>query len=231
MTLREDGQLFVIDSNDYCPDKAEELCHLSMCEIYTFSKRGFKHRRETPGRFCYALKSKKKPDFCQDTIHFFCTADTTLAERFYRRVYCWRSQYLVRRKTELGGQEFGSGENGAPGRPVDFSTLATCSEELSNGPDSISASSEESGHSMSSTKGSRENVSLPSFSPVRGKPEGFQDAGPDSMSGRRYEVDNDDIPPTTPWPGTCSSPADYFKSNSHPSTVDATRPATAQEFL
>lgn len=233
VTLREDGQLFAIDRKNYSPDNAEELCHLSTFDIYTVSMRGFKHRRNAPGPFRYALKSQEKAGLSQETIHFFCTADAAHADRFFRLVHCWRSRYLLQRKTDIRGRQFTLEEYGAMGQSVGFSTSATPSKGMSIGPGSLSASSEESSDSMSRTEESRDNdPSFPaSVVSVTGKPGKLQDGVSGPVFGCCLELDKSQNSPITPWPVICGSPADYFGSNSPLSTADATCRGTAHEFL
>lgn len=118
VTLRADGHLFAANRDNYSPDNAALLCHLSMFDIYTSSGQEFKHRRDTPAKFCYALKSQNKTRVsCVDreTVHFFCTEDEALADRFYQLIHRWRSWYLVKQKIHIVSRQSISEEHGALG--------------------------------------------------------------------------------------------------------------------
>lgn len=106
ITLNPSGQIFASKKNGVAlGDKdALSLCHLSDFDVYSPTEHQIKKVLKPPKRFCYAVKSQQKSSVFptgENFVHFFCTDDGALAERFQGGVHGWRSWYLVNRKTDL----------------------------------------------------------------------------------------------------------------------------------
>ncbi|KIX97514.1 uncharacterized protein Z520_06966 [Fonsecaea multimorphosa CBS 102226] len=95
LRLREDGQI-TTSKNENGIDSTN-ICHLSDFDLYTPTARQIK-KLKPPKKLCFALKSQEKSAMFLDGanfVHFFCTKDKTVADRWYHAVHSWRSWYLV----------------------------------------------------------------------------------------------------------------------------------------
>lgn len=95
LKLREDGQI-TTSKNENGID-ATNICHVSDFDLYTPTTKQIK-KLKPPKKLCYALKSQQKSAvFLEGAnfVHFFCTKDKDVADRWYRNVHSWRSWYLV----------------------------------------------------------------------------------------------------------------------------------------
>ncbi|KAJ9605381.1 hypothetical protein H2200_010038 [Cladophialophora chaetospira] len=95
LKLREDGQIST-SKNENGTDSTN-ICHVSDFDLYTPTTKQMKKLRP-PKKICYAFKSQEKTAMFLDGasfVHFFCTKDKDIADRWYRAVHSWRSWYLV----------------------------------------------------------------------------------------------------------------------------------------
>ncbi|KIW63157.1 hypothetical protein PV04_10025 [Phialophora macrospora] len=95
LKLREDGQI-TTSKNENGLDSTN-ICHLSDFDLYTPTTKQLK-KLKPPKKLCYALKSQEKSAVFLDGanfVHFFCTKDKLVADRWYHAVHSWRSWYLV----------------------------------------------------------------------------------------------------------------------------------------
>lgn len=104
LKLREDGQI-TMSRNENGID-GTNICHLSDCDVYTPTSKQI-HKLKPPKKICYALKSQEKSSIFLDSanfVHFFCTKDKVVADKWYRAVQSWRSWYLF---NMVGGGQSG----------------------------------------------------------------------------------------------------------------------------
>ncbi|KKY39534.1 hypothetical protein UCDDA912_g00423 [Diaporthe ampelina] len=115
---RDDGQIISSKKGEPNGDKSNRwLCSLSEYDIYTLMSKsasatgeGGKKSASTvaknlkpPKKFVYALKLQQKMTMSADSanfVHFFCTDDPTIANKFTARVHGWRSWYMVKTRRE-----------------------------------------------------------------------------------------------------------------------------------
>lgn len=105
ITLLSMGQIFISKKPDSkVTDKdVQNICHLSDFDIYTATPRQLRKVYKPPKKNCYAIKSQQKATMFLNTenfVHFFCTNDNELAQKWYDTVQQWRSWYLVHRLGE-----------------------------------------------------------------------------------------------------------------------------------
>ncbi|POS81296.1 hypothetical protein DHEL01_v200309 [Diaporthe helianthi] len=117
ITLLDDGQIISSKKGESNRDKsAQWLCHLAEYDIYTlmsksasstdeFGRKGataVTKNLKPPKKFVYALKSQQKTMSSDSAnfVHFFCTDDPTIANKFTARVHSWRSWYMVKSRRE-----------------------------------------------------------------------------------------------------------------------------------
>ena len=108
VTLLDGGQMFSAKKPDarHSDKESISLCHLSDFDIYDPKDSEKRRHLKPPKKFCYAIKSQQKTNVFsngENFIHFFCTDDARLADRFYKVVQSWRSWYLVNKKSDLSG--------------------------------------------------------------------------------------------------------------------------------
>lgn len=106
ITLLESGQVFASKKPDAKPTDKDStpLCHLSDFDIYTPRDSEMRRHLKPPKKFCYAIKSQQKTVVFpngENYVHFFCTDDGKLAQRFHDLVHGWRSWYLVNKQVDL----------------------------------------------------------------------------------------------------------------------------------
>lgn len=73
------------------------ICHLSDFDLYTPTGKQIK-KLKPPKKLCLALKSQQKASMFlngANFVHFLCTKDKEIADRWYHGVHSWRSWYLV----------------------------------------------------------------------------------------------------------------------------------------
>ena len=95
LKLREDGQITTSKSEN--GGDSTNICHVSDFDLYTPTAKQMK-KLKPPKKLCYAFKSQEKSAMFLDTanfVHFFCTKDKLVADRWYHAVHSWRSWYLV----------------------------------------------------------------------------------------------------------------------------------------
>lgn len=118
ITLLDDGQMVSSKKGEPNGDKsAQWLCHLSECDIYTLMSKSASANGQggtkgastvaknlkPPKKFVYALKLQHKTTMSADSsnfVHFFCTDDPNIANKFTARVHGWRSWYMVKTRRE-----------------------------------------------------------------------------------------------------------------------------------
>lgn len=118
ITLLDDGQMLSSKKGEPNGDKSAQcLCHLSEYDIYTLmsksasatdgsgrtSASAVTKNLKPPKKFVYALKLQQKTTMSSDPtnfVHFFCTDDPTIANKFTTRVHSWRSWYLVKSRRD-----------------------------------------------------------------------------------------------------------------------------------
>ncbi|KAG8163499.1 hypothetical protein KVR01_006796 [Diaporthe batatas] len=117
ITLLDDGQMISSKKGESSGDKsAQWLCHLSEYDIYTLMSKsasstdafgrqgaaGVTKNLKPPKKFVYALKLQQKTISSDSAnfVHFFCTDDPSIANRFTARVHSWRSWYMVKSRRE-----------------------------------------------------------------------------------------------------------------------------------
>lgn len=118
ITLLDDGQIVSSKKGEPNGDKSTQwLCHLSEYDIYTLMSKSASATGEgaaksastvaknlkPPKKFVYALKLQQKTSMSADSanfVHFFCTDDPTIANKFTARVHGWRSWYMVKARRE-----------------------------------------------------------------------------------------------------------------------------------
>lgn len=110
VTLLESGQIFASKKPDSKTNDKDStaLCHLSDFDIYTPKDSEMRRHLKPPKKFCYAIKSQQKTIVFpngENFVHFFCTDDSKLAERFHDLVHGWRSWYLVNKQVDLRKKE------------------------------------------------------------------------------------------------------------------------------
>ncbi|KOS18960.1 hypothetical protein ESCO_000633 [Escovopsis weberi] len=103
ITLLNTGQMFAAKRAECSASDKDStiLCHLSDFDIYKPKDSEAKRNLKPPKKFCYAIKSQQKTVVFpngENYVHFFCTDDSELADRFYELVHAWRSWYLVNRQ-------------------------------------------------------------------------------------------------------------------------------------
>lgn len=106
VTLLTTGQMFAAKRPDAQVHEKDSttLCHLSDFDIYSPKESETRRHLKPPKKFCFAIKSQQKTVVFpngENFVHFFCTDDADLAERFYELVHAWRSWYLVNRQVNL----------------------------------------------------------------------------------------------------------------------------------
>lgn len=117
ITLLDDGQMISSKKGESSGDKsAQWLCHLSEYDIYTLMSKsaspadefgrqgapGVTKNLKPPKKFVYALKLQQKTISSDSAnfVHFFCTDDPSIANKFTARVHSWRSWYMVKSRRE-----------------------------------------------------------------------------------------------------------------------------------
>lgn len=118
ITLLDDGQIVSSKKGEPNGDKSNQwLCHLSEYDIYTLMSKSASASGENrtksanavaknlkpPKKFVYALKLQQKTAMSADSanfVHFFCTDDPAIANKFTARVHGWRSWYMVKSRRE-----------------------------------------------------------------------------------------------------------------------------------
>lgn len=118
ITLLDDGQIISSKKGEPGSNKSTQfLCHLSEYDIYTLMSksasaagRGGTKSASTvakslkpPKKFVYALKLQHKTTMSADSanfVHFFCTDDPAIANKFTTSVHGWRSWYMVKARRE-----------------------------------------------------------------------------------------------------------------------------------
>ncbi|EXJ82551.1 hypothetical protein A1O3_06364 [Capronia epimyces CBS 606.96] len=93
--LKEDGQI-TISKKEKGLDSTN-ICHLSDFDLYTPTAKQVK-LLNPPKKLCFALKSQEKSSMFlsgANFVHFFCTKDKTMADKWCQAVHSWRSWYLV----------------------------------------------------------------------------------------------------------------------------------------
>ncbi|KAJ5919594.1 hypothetical protein N7454_009429 [Penicillium verhagenii] len=98
VTLRPDGQIF-ISKKENSKDHTN-ICHLSDYDIYSPSARALAKELKPPKKICFAIKSQQKSSMFLSTenfVHFFCTNDRAIADKWYQTVQQWRSWYLMKK--------------------------------------------------------------------------------------------------------------------------------------
>ena len=106
VTLTSGGQMFASKKSGVAQsDKdALSLCHMSDFDVYSPTEHQTRKVLKPPKKFCFAVKSQQKSSVFptgENFVHFFCTDDASVAERFRGGVHGWRSWYLVNRKTDV----------------------------------------------------------------------------------------------------------------------------------
>lgn len=197
--LREDGQI-TISKKENCIDSTN-ICHLSDFDLYTPTAKQVK-KLKPPKKLCFALKSQEKSSMFlrgANFVHFFCTKDKMIADRWYEAVHSWRSWYLVnmlgegqQARTEPAIRQPSRGQS-SHGHPKDLSPHMV---------GSFKAVSDD-GHSMPSRERSRKTNSGVSHRPSQDLPRPLID----SVPGR---------PTTTSKPG---SPTSHAKPPAFPPTA------------
>jgi len=134
ITLHETGQL-TMQKDPHKPAGQTNVCHLSDFDIYRPTPERQRTKIRPPKRICFAVKSQQKTtlfESAQDFVHFFCTNDNAMAERFHAAVQGWRSWYLVHVRGDGGIQK------PAPSKYFPETTLIDLGVEAGNGgrPDS-----------------------------------------------------------------------------------------------
>ncbi|KAL6807190.1 hypothetical protein GGI42DRAFT_271281 [Trichoderma sp. SZMC 28013] len=104
ITLLSTGQVFASKRADAQPaDKdSTSLCHLTDFDIYKPKESEVKRHLKPPKKICYAIKSQQKTVVFpngENFVHFFCTDDAAVAQRFFDQVHAWRSWYIVNKIT------------------------------------------------------------------------------------------------------------------------------------
>ncbi|KAL7945639.1 hypothetical protein V8C42DRAFT_62135 [Trichoderma barbatum] len=104
VTLLSTGQIFASKRADaQASDKdSTSLCHLSDFDIYKPKESEVKRHLKPPKKICYAIKSQQKTVVFpngENFVHFFCTDDAAVAQRFFTQVHAWRSWYIVNKIT------------------------------------------------------------------------------------------------------------------------------------
>ncbi|RFU75358.1 hypothetical protein TARUN_6875 [Trichoderma arundinaceum] len=104
ITLLSTGQVFASKRSDaQASDKdSTSLCHLSDFDIYKPKESETRRHLKPPKKFCYAIKSQQKTVVFpngENFVHFFCTDDAAVAQRFFDQVHAWRSWYIVNKIT------------------------------------------------------------------------------------------------------------------------------------
>ncbi|KAK8058276.1 hypothetical protein PG994_008724 [Apiospora phragmitis] len=77
------------------------LCNLSDYDMYKPTQAQARRQLKPPKKYCFAVKSQHKSSMFMNTdnyVQYFCTEDAELAARFSRKVFGWRSWYLVDRR-------------------------------------------------------------------------------------------------------------------------------------
>lgn len=95
LKLWENGQISV--SKHESGIDCTNICHLSDFDLFMPTAKQVKKLRP-PKKLCFALKSQQKASMFlngANFVHFFCTKDRDIADRWYRGVHSWRSWYLV----------------------------------------------------------------------------------------------------------------------------------------
>ncbi|KAL7937075.1 hypothetical protein V8C35DRAFT_214944 [Trichoderma chlorosporum] len=104
VTLLSTGQMFASKRADaQAADKdSTSLCHLTDFDIYKPKESEVKRHLKPPKKICYAIKSQQKTVVFpngENFVHFFCTDDAAVAQRFFNQVHAWRSWYIVNKIT------------------------------------------------------------------------------------------------------------------------------------
>ncbi|KAK5063102.1 hypothetical protein LTR84_005178 [Exophiala bonariae] len=95
LKLWDNGQISV--SKQESGIDCTNICHLSDFDLFMPTAKQIKKLRP-PKKLCFALKSQQKAAMFLDGanfVHFFCTKDKEIADRWYQGVHSWRSWYLV----------------------------------------------------------------------------------------------------------------------------------------
>ncbi|KAH8805903.1 hypothetical protein F5884DRAFT_860492 [Xylogone sp. PMI_703] len=105
ITLLPTGQIYLAKKSGAKPHDKDiiTLCHLTDFDIYTPTPHELRKNLKPPKKFCHAIKSQQKTVMFLNTenfVHFFCTDDEDLSEKWYRAVQTWRSWYLVNKMGE-----------------------------------------------------------------------------------------------------------------------------------
>ncbi|KAK8047304.1 hypothetical protein PG996_015368 [Apiospora saccharicola] len=100
ITLLDNGQMLSAkkpETNGVDKDTVR-LCNLSDYDIYKPTPVTARRQLKPPKKFCFAVKSQHKSSMFMNTdnyVQYFCTEDAEMAARFSRKVFGWRSWYLV----------------------------------------------------------------------------------------------------------------------------------------
>ncbi|KAK8135791.1 hypothetical protein PG984_003731 [Apiospora sp. TS-2023a] len=103
ITLLDNGQMLSAkkpETNGVDKDTVR-LCNLSDYDIYKPTPVTARRQLKPPKKFCFAVKSQHKSSMFMNTdnyVQYFCTEDAEMAARFSRKVFGWRSWYLVDRR-------------------------------------------------------------------------------------------------------------------------------------
>ena len=105
ITLTSMGQIFISKSPDSKGSNKNvvNICHMSNFDIYTPTPRQLRNVSKPPEKHCHAIKCQQETSRFRDAphfIHFFCTDDEMVAQKWYTSVQQWRSWYMVYRMGE-----------------------------------------------------------------------------------------------------------------------------------
>lgn len=121
VTLLRDGQMLSSKKASFSPAEkdCQLLCDLSCYDIYTpmdepaillDEGRASKSARASPvkslkppKRWIFAIRSQERPTtYAEDSnyVHFFCTDDPSIANKFQTLVHIWRSWYIVKTRRD-----------------------------------------------------------------------------------------------------------------------------------
>ena len=98
VTLHSDGHV-TVSKKEHSKDSTS-VCHLTDFDIYIPSPRYAAKEIKPPKKICFAIKSQQKSSMFLSTdsfVHFFCTNDRAVGDKWYRAVQSWRSWYLVKK--------------------------------------------------------------------------------------------------------------------------------------
>ncbi|KAK3685970.1 hypothetical protein B0T22DRAFT_236188 [Podospora appendiculata] len=106
ITLLEGGQIFASKKPDPTPADKDvlSLCHLCDFDIYMPTELQMKKHLKPPKKYCFAIKSQQKTTVFlnqENFVHFFCTEDPNVAQKFHSLIHSWRSWYMVNKVLQL----------------------------------------------------------------------------------------------------------------------------------